>query len=353
MARRGDTDGRALPTRPTRAIQFSEHGDVAVLHVADVPDPVCGPGDVVIEVGAVSLNGFDPMILSGSTGLKTPLPMTPGGDFAGHIVEVGADVDGWAVGDRVCPHPFVLGEGMTGETRIGAASEYVRIPATNLIAVPDTVSDVNAAALPIAYGTAYRMMTTRGKVQAGEKILILGATGGVGTCCVQLAKAAGAEVIVTGSADWKLDKLREIGADHVINTSEVELVAAVHEICGRPRMLGPGGADVIINYIGGDAWAQSLRCLRSDGRMLTCGATAGFEPPTDIRFIWTFEQNIIGSNGWTPDEQRIVLDMVAADKLIPLIHSVRPLDEIAPAMTELIDRQVVGKSILTPGEPGR
>ncbi|MEM1335943.1 MAG: zinc-binding dehydrogenase, partial [Actinomycetota bacterium] len=98
---------------------------------------------------------------------------------------------------------------------------------------------------------------------------------------------------------------------------------------------------------------QSLRCLRNDGRMLTCGATAGFEPPTDIRFIWTFEQNIIGSNGWTPDEQRIVLDMVAAGDLIPLIHSVRPLEEIASAMTELIDRRVVGKSILTPGEPGR
>ncbi len=332
-----------------RAIQFSRHGGVDELRVVDVPDPVCGPGDVVISVGAVSLNGFDPMILGGTTGLKTPLPMTPGGDFAGTIVATGAEVDGWAVGDRVCPHPFVLGEGMTGETRLGAASEFVRIPASNLIAIPDGVSDVDAAALPIAYGTAYRMMVTRGRVSGGEKVLILGATGGVGTCCVQLAKSVGAEVIVTGSADWKLAKLTEIGADHVINTSEVDWVEAVHDICGRPRMLGRGGADVIINYIGGDTWAQSLHCLRNDGRMLTCGATAGFEPPTDIRYIWSFEQNIIGSNGWLPDEQKVVLDMVAAGSLTPLIHSVRPLDQLPSAMTELIDRAVVGKSIIVPG----
>ncbi|MEM9515825.1 MAG: zinc-binding dehydrogenase [Actinomycetota bacterium] len=331
-----------------RAVQFSQHGSVDELRVVDVPEPECGPDDVVIRIGAVSLNGFDPMILAGSTGLKTPLPMIPGGDFAGTIVATGTEVDGWSVGDRVCPHPFVLGEGMTGETRLGAASELARIPASNLIATPVGVSDVDAAALPIAYGTAYRMMVTRGSISDGETVLILGATGGVGTCCVQLAKAAGAEVIVTGSADWKLAKLAEIGADHVINTREVDWVEAVHDICGRPRMLGRGGADVIINYIGGDTWAQALQCLRNDGRMLTCGATAGFEPPTDIRYIWTFEQNIIGSNGWLPDEQKVVLDMVASGELRPMIHSVRPLEELASAMTELIDRQVVGKSMIAP-----
>ncbi len=331
-----------------KAAIFERHGGVAELTVADLPDPECGNGDVIVRVGATSLNGFDPMILAGSTGLKTPLPMTPCGDFAGQIVERGADVTGWEIGDRVCPHPFVLGEGMTGETRIGAASQYVRIPAANLITTPDGVSDVEAAALPIAYGTAYRMMTTRGKIQVGEKVLILGATGGGGTCCVQLAKSLGAEVIVTGSAEWKLDKLREIGADHVIDTSKEDFVEAAHRICGRPRLFTDSGADVIINYIGGNTWAQSLRCLKGDGRMLTCGATAGFEPSTDIRFIWSFEQNIIGSNGWTPDEQRAVLAMVAEKKLKPVIHAERSISAIAEAMAELIDRKVVGKSILLP-----
>jgi len=338
-----------------KAALFTRHGGVEALEVRDVADPVCRPGDVIVRVGATSLNGFDPMILAGTTGLKTPLPMTPCGDFAGEISELGSDVSasaapGWNLGDRVCPHPFVLGEGMTGETRTGAASQYVRIPAANLIATPDGVSDVEAASLPIAYGTAYRMMTTRGKVQAGEKVLILGATGGVGTCCIQLAKSTGAEVAVTGSADWKLDKLREIGADHVINTTDQDFVDASHRIWGRPRMFGNTGADVIINYIGGDTWAQSLRCLKKDGRMLTCGATAGFEPSTDIRFIWSFEQNIIGSNGWLPGEQQAVLGMVAAGELKPVIHATRPLAEIATSMSELIDRKVVGKSILVPHE---
>jgi alcohol dehydrogenase len=335
-----------------KAAIFAKHGGVEVLAIEEVPNPVCGPGDVIIRVGATSLNGFDPMILSGSTGLKTPLPMTLCGDFAGEIVELGSDVAGWHVGNRVCPHPFVFGEGMTGETRIGAASEYVRIPASNLIATPESVSDIDAASLPIAYGTAYRMMMTRGKVKAGEKILILGATGGVGTCCVQLAKSIGAEVIVTGSAEWKLDKLKEIGADHVINTSEESFVEAVQGICGRPRMFDHNrGVDVIINYIGGETWAQSLRCLKTDGRMLTCGATAGFEPSTDIRYIWTFEQNIVGSNGWLPNEQEAVLSMVAAGDLKPIIHATRPLSEIAKSMGELIDRKVVGKSIILPGDP--
>jgi len=332
-----------------KAAFFREHGGVDRIEIGDLPDPVCGPDDVIVRVRAVSLNGFDPMILGGTTGLKTPFPMIPGGDYAGEIIEIGAHVDGagsWKVGDRVCPHPFVPGEGMTGETRLGAASEFARIPARNLIRIPNGVSYVEAASLPIAYGTAYRMMTTRGHVSEGETVLILGATGGVGTCCVQLAKSAGARCIVTGSADWKLDALRALGADHVVNTSNGNFVPAVHEIAGKPRLGIGGGVDVIINYIGGETWAQALKCLKADGRMLTCGATAGFNPPTDIRYIWTYEQNIIGSNGWTQEEQVAVLDMVDKGSLQPVIHAERHLEEIGRSIQELIDRQVVGKSMI-------
>ncbi len=334
-----------------RAAIFSEHGGVDKISIGDFPDPECGPDDVIIKVNAVSLNGFDPMILGGTTGLKTPMPMIPGGDFAGEIVQIGANVGGsWALGDRVCPHPFVSGEGMTGETRLGAAAGFARMPASHLVRTPDAVTDDQAAALPIAYGTAYRMLLTRGRIKAGETILILGATGGVGTCCVQLAKAAGATVIVTGSAAWKLDKLKELGADHVIDTSKEEIVAASHAIAGKPRLGAGGGVDVIVNYIGGETWAQSLRCLAPGGRMLTCGATAGYDPATDIRYIWTYEQNIIGSNGWTMEELAAVLDMVATKQLTPVIHAVRPLDRIAPSIQELIDRAIVGKTIIRPQE---
>ena len=144
-----------------KAIVFHEHGPVDRLQLESFPDPVCGSKDAIIEVAATSLNGFDPMILAGTTGLKTPLPMVPCGDMAGSIAELGSEVDAsqWRVGDRVCPHPFVAGEGMTGETRLGAASEFVRIPASNLLPIPDGVSFEQAASLPIAYGTAVETST--------------------------------------------------------------------------------------------------------------------------------------------------------------------------------------------------
>ncbi len=333
-----------------RAVVYHQHGSTDELVVEDLPEPQLRPGDALIEVGAASLNGFDPMMLAGSTSLETPLPMVPCGDFAGRILAFaeGSDPGPWKEGDRVCPHPFVLGEGMTGETRVGAACERVRIPIPNLIAIPDGVSDVQAASLPIAYGTAYRMMITRGEVRAGETVLVLGATGGVGTGCVQLAKSLGATVIATGSSEAKLDALRDLGADHVIDNKQDDWVRAVHEIAGKPRMLGSGGVDVVINYIGGETWAESLRCLRSDGRMLTCGATIGFNPPTDIRYIWTYEQRIIGSNGWTPDEQRKLLERVAAGDLAPVIDSVVSLEGARSAMDALIDRRVFGKVVIEP-----
>lgn len=333
-----------------KAIVFHEHGPTSNLRYEDFPDPEIGPGDCLVKVKAVSLNGFEPMILGATTALRTPLPMIPGGDIAGEIVEVGAEVDGgqWKVGDRVSIYPMVPGEGMTGETRLGGCCEYVRIPATNMVPVPDNVTDVEAASLPIAYGTALRMMVTRGKVKAGEKVLILGATGGVGTCCVQLAKSAGAEVIACGSADWKLDKLKEIGADHVINTSEQNFRQVVWDLYGKPNMRGGGGVDMVINYIGGDTWVDGCKSLGPGGRMLTCGATAGYATDNDIRYIWTYELSLIGSNGWTMEDQAEIMRMVGDGRVKPALHAVRPLPKTPMSIQELIDRKVFGKIVLEP-----
>ncbi len=159
-----------------RAIRFHEHGGPEQLRYGEVPDPVCGPEDVVIRIKAAALNGFEPMILGKTTALKTPLPMIPGGDGCGEIVAVGARVEGWRVGDRVGFHPFVPGEGMTGETRPGTCCELVRVPADRLIRLPEELGFEAAAALPIAYGTALRMMTGRGAVRSGDRVLLLGAT---------------------------------------------------------------------------------------------------------------------------------------------------------------------------------
>ncbi len=333
-----------------RAAVFHEHGSSDRIRVEAFPDPVAGPGDALIEVAAASINGFDPMILAGTTGLRTPLPMIPCGDYAGRIAGFGPDTDPgqWRVGDRVCPFPFVPGEGMTGETRIGAACERVRIPVANLIRIPERVGDVEAASLPIAYGTAHRLVHARGALRAGERVLILGAGGGVGTACIQLARRLGDEVVAVGGAASKLEVLRELGAEHVIDASREDFVAWVHARYGKPRMAGGGGVDVVINYVGGDTWARALRCLARHGRMLSCGASAGYDPPTDLRYIWSFELQILGVNGWTPQDQIEVLELVAKGELRPRIHAVRPLEEVAASIRELSERRVVGKIVITP-----
>jgi len=332
-----------------KAIVFRSHGGVENLKYEDIPAPVPGPEEVLIRVRAVSLNGFDPMILNGTTSLKTPFPMSPGGDFSGEIVAVGSSVNSgtWKVGDRVCPYPYIDGRGMMGETLPGACRELVTMPVQNLLRMPDKLSFVDAAALPIAYGTALRMIETRGAVRPGEKVLILGATGGVGTCCVQLAAAAGAEVIACGSAEWKLGRLKDIGATHVIDTSKEDMLKVVQQKFGKPRYQGAGGVDVVVNYIGGSTWVPSLKALRHQGRLLVCGATAGYAPAEDLRYIWSFELQIIGSDGWTYEDQTALMNMVVEGKIKPVIHSTRPLSETPQALQELIDRQVFGKSVLT------
>lgn len=334
-----------------KAIVFHEHGGLEKLRYEDFPNPTLNPDEVLIRVRAVSLNGFDPMILNGIPGLKTPMPMIPGADFAGEIAEMGPEVDRtrWRVGQRVATVPLRPGVGMMGETLRGAAAEYCAVPQSVLLPMPDAVSFVDAACLPTAYGTALRMMKTRGKVARGERVLILGASGGVGTCCVQLAKLAGAEVVACASSEEKVQKLKEIGADHVVNTSTQNYVDEVIRLYRKPRVWGEsGGVDVIVNYTGGDTWAECFRALKRDGRLLTCGATAGYAPPTDLRYIWSFELNIIGSNGWAPQDQVELLDMVAKGDIKPVVHNVRPLAQLAQSLQELMERKVFGKAVLEP-----
>ncbi len=333
-----------------KAIVFHRHGSLDEVRYEDFPDPEVGSEDVLIRVKAVSLNGFDPMVLRGIPGLKTPVPMVPGADVTGEIAVLGPGVDQskWKVGDRVGVVPNRPGIGMMGETLRGGACELLAVDQRFVLPLPHGVGDVEAACLPTAYGAALRMMVTRGKVMEGEKVLILGASGGVGTCCVQLAKMLGAEVIACTSSPDKAQKLKAIGANHVIDMSRQDYVAEVIGMYGKPRTFGGGGVDVIVNYTGGETWAQCFRCLRRDGRILTCGATAGYDPKTDLRYIWSFEFNIIGSNGWTVADHVALLNMIASGRLKPVVHSVRPLAEFRLSLQEQIDRKIFGKAVLIP-----
>jgi alcohol dehydrogenase len=336
-----------------RALVLREHGGLEKLRVEnDFPDPVAGEGDVVLRVRATSFNYHDVFTRRGMPGIKIPMPAIMGLDVAGEIVTIGAGVEGWSVGDRVVVDPINRIEGgLMGETQHGGLAELCRTKAHQLIRLPDGVSFEQAAALPCAYGTAMRMMYTNGGVRAGEKVLILGASGGVGVCCVQLAKLAGATVIACAGSPEKEVRLRALGADHTINYLEQDFVKATYSLFGKPVRRGEGtdrGVDVVVNYTGGDTWTKSLRVLRVGGRMLTCGATAGYDPAEDIRFIWTFELKILGSNGWTKQDVVTLLELVEAGKLQALVDDTYTLDGAADALQRIEDRKVFGKLVVTP-----
>lgn len=334
-----------------RAAITSAHGDREVLQlVDDYPAPVARAGEVVVDIAATALNFHDIFTRRGMPGIRINLPIVLGSDIAGRVASLGDGVTGWAVGDRVLIDPVFRGArpGMIGETVDGGRAEQVKCFADQLVRVPDAVSVEDAATLPLAYGTAYRMMLARGRVKAGETVLILGAGGGVGTACVQLAKMRGATVIACASSQAKLARLEAIGADHLIDYSKTDLADGVQAIVGKPRVSGEGGVDVAVNFTGGDNWIPTQRCVKRGGRMLTCGATAGFTVAMDLRYLWTFEHDVIGSNGWAKEDLAQLMDLIAQGRLKPLVDRILPLDEAAEAERLLEEREVVGKVLLKP-----
>ncbi|HEY0208839.1 quinone oxidoreductase family protein [Acerihabitans sp.] len=335
-----------------KALVLREHGGNEKLRLEnDFPDPQAGPGDVVLRVRASSLNYHDVFTRRGMPGITLPMPIIIGLDVAGEIVALGAGVDGWKIGDRVVVDPINrVDGGLVGETTHGGLAELCRVPAHQLIALPDEISFAEAAALPVAYGTARRMMVTIGQIQPGEKVLILGASGGVGVCCVQLAKLAGAQVIACAGSEEKAERLRAVGADQIIRYTERDFMKEVFQRFGKParqrNAATPGGVDVVVNFTGGDTWVNSLRCLRVGGRLLTCGATAGFNPAEDLRYIWTFELQIRGSNGWEREDLHQLLDLVRRKRLKVLIDRQWPLEQGAQALASIEQRRVTGKVVV-------
>ena len=335
-----------------RAAVIREHGGPGSIRIEEsFPDPRCGPEDVVIRVRATTLNYHDIFTRRGMPGIKVPMPCIMGVDFAGDIVEVGSAVTGWKAGDRVMVDPVdrVGPGGLMGEMWHGGLAEYCRVPTHHLVRLPDDVSYVAAACLPVAYGTAVRMMHTIGEVQQGDKVLILGASGGVGTCCVQLARLRGAEVIALASSESKLARLKDLGAAHLLDYTKHDFVKWVYETFGKPhRRKFAGGVDVVVNFTGGDTWVPSLKVLHRGGKVLTCGATAGFDPKEDLRFIWTFELKILGSNGWMREDLATLLELIQRGRLKPVIDCELPLEEVNEAFRLLEDREVFGKVVVRP-----
>lgn len=337
-------------SKTMKALLLSEHGDLDQLKVVtDKPVPVATAGHVVIRVGASSFNYHDVFTVRGMPGIKVPLPVVIGLDMAGEIVEIGDDVADWKVGDRVLVNPLNRAKGLMGEMLDGGMAEYCLVSAQQLIALPEKVSYEDAAALPVAYGTAHRMLITHNTVKAGDRVVVLGASGGVGTACVLLAKLLGAEVIACAGSDAKGEQLRKIGADHVINYRDTDFSKWAIAQYGKPqRRTNEGGVDVVINFTGGETWIPSLKCLKRGGTLLVCGATAGHDPKEDLRYVWSFELNIKGSNSFYDDNLKALLDMVANGSVKPVIDRVVPLEQAAEGLALIRDREVLGKVIVTP-----
>jgi alcohol dehydrogenase len=333
-----------------RALVLRRHGGLDELAVvSDHPRPIADAGHVVIRVRASSFNYHDVFTVRGMPGIKVPLPVVIGLDMAGEITDVGAGVDGWNTGDRVLVNPLNKSKGLMGEMLDGGMAEYCRVAADQLVAVPENVGFEEAAALPVAYGTAHRMLITHATVKPKDRVLILGASGGVGTGCIILAKHLGAEVIACTSSPRKMQRLRQLGADEAINVTETDFSKWAIERYGKPqRRSYAGGVDVVINFTGGDTWHPSLRCLKRGGRLLVCGATAGYDPKEDLRYVWSFELKIMGSNSFYDDDLRGLLELIAEGKMRPVIDNVLPLEQAREGLRLIESREVIGKVVVTP-----
>src|SRR5437762_12544353 len=338
------------PQRTMRALVLRQHGELDSLQVvADYPVPQAAEGHVVIRVRASSFNYHDVFTVRGMPGIKVPLPVIIGLDMAGEIAEVGAGVSGWKSGDRVLVNPVNRKKGLMGEMLDGGMAEYCLVAADQLVAMPAGVSFEQAASLPVAYGTAHRMLITHKTIEKGERVIVLGASGGVGTGCVILAKLLGAHVIACASSDEKLARLKAMGADEAIDYTKTEWSKWAVEKYGKPqRRSYDGGVDVVINFTGGDTWHPSLRCLRRGGKLLVCGATAGYDPKEDLRYVWSFELKIIGSNSFCDDNLAALMDLIAQKKIKPVIDKVLPLEQASEGLRLIQDREIFGKVVVTP-----
>jgi alcohol dehydrogenase len=343
-----------------RAVVMHKHGGPEVLsYERSWPKPVAGPGEIVVQVKACALNFLDIFTREGMPGEPTPLPHITGGDVAGIVHELGPGVTTPAVGTRVvlnpswgcgvCEYcrqgqtPRCLRGHMLGELDPGGLAEYAKVPAAQAIPIPDHYAFENAACLPVACGTAWRMVVTNGGLKPNDTVLVLGAGGGVAVAAIQFAKLQGARVIATASTDDKLARAKQFGADELINYArDTEWDVTVR------KMTNKRGVDLVIETVGETTWERSIRALGKGGRLVTCGATAGPIGPTDIRYLFRREQTIIGSNGWTHNELRRVCELAFAGKLVTVIDRVLPLEKTAEGEIALERRQVFGKVIITP-----
>ncbi|HEU4324391.1 MAG TPA: zinc-binding dehydrogenase [Roseiflexaceae bacterium] len=341
-----------------KAIVFYEHGDLDALSYADVAEPVAGPGEVLVQVKAVALNHLDLWVRRGIPGLKLALPHIGGSDVAGVVAAVGQGVEQRWVGQRVVVNPALScgvcefcrkGEQslcvkfqILGEHTPGGLAEYVVAPAANLYPIPDDYPFVQAAAVPLVYQTAWRALVGQARLRAGERVLIMGAGGGVATAAIQIARQAGAYIYAVTSTAEKEQRARELGADETINYKETDFAKEIWRRTGRR------GVDVVLENVGPATWAGSVRALAKGGRLVTFGATTGRMAETDLNLLFWNQVALIGSTMASYAEFDAVMREVFSGRLKPVVNRVLPLSEGREAQRILEAGEQFGKIVLEP-----
>jgi len=340
-----------------KAVRIHEHGGVDKLRYEEAENPrISSPNEVIVKLRAASVNHIDIWVRLGATGIAIPMPHILGGDGAGVIFEVGGEVSNVRPGDAVCLYLF-SGCGQCefclshrdfmcvyvralGERLDGTYAEYVRLPAENCFPIPAGMSFAEAAAFPLVFVTVWRMLITNARLKPGETILIIGIGGGVAGAALQVAKKIGANVIVTSGSDEKLELAKKYGAAHTINHREKDFAQEVRALTGNR------GVDVVLDCVAGEVWQKSLAALARGGRLVTCGATAGGSPETDLTPIFTKHLQIFGSTLGSRDEFRHLLSFMAVAEIKPIIDQVFPLSEAAAAQRRMEEAKQFGKIVL-------
>jgi NADPH:quinone reductase-like Zn-dependent oxidoreductase len=324
-----------------RAVRIHEDGGPEVLRLEEIPDPEPGPGEALVELRAAGLNHLDIWVRKGLP--SVPKPRILGADGAGIVAALGEGVESLALGDRVVLNPGIVHDGritVVGEHTDGTYCELKALPAAQLYPLAESLSFEEAAAFPLVFETAYRMLVTKASLREGEWVLIWGIGGGVALAAFELAHALGARTVVTSSSRDKLTRARELGADVTVSHSEDDVVAAVSEATGGR------GADVVVETVGEATWERSLAAAAQEGRIVVCGATSGHSPPARLYRLWWKQLVIYGSTMGLPADFEAVYQLVRDGRVRVHVDSVFQLAEAARAHERLESGEQFGKVVL-------
>jgi NADPH:quinone reductase-like Zn-dependent oxidoreductase len=340
-----------------KAIVIHQHGGPEVLEYMDAPVPAIRASEVLVCVRACALNHLDLWVRQGLPNVPIPLPHIPGSDIAGEIAEVGADVTSVKVGQKVVLAPGVscgrcaaCVAGLDNRCRQfsnlgymidGGCAEFVRCPEVNCLPYPEKLSFEEAASIPLVFQTAWHMLVTRAQLQPGEDVLVLGAGSGVGSAAIQIAALFGARIITTAGNDAKLEKAKELGAQHLINHKTQKIREEVRRITNKR------GVDVVVEHVGTATWDESVASLAVGGRLVTCGATTGYDAKIDLRFLFSRQLSLLGSYMGTKAELASVMKLVASGHLKPVVDRTFPLSACARAHRYLEAGEQFGKVVLS------